>query len=562
MSKFDMGEFAKMLASDVPDSGTDGREQIEYIDISLLDSDEKNFYTLSNLEGLASNISFAGLQQPIRVRPAEAGRYTIVSGHRRRAALQILVNEGAEKWKQVPCIVERETGSDALRELRLIYANSDTRTMNSADIAKQAERVQELLYQLKEEGVEFPGRMRDHVAQTVGVSKTKLARLKVIRENLDECWLSYFENNDLVEQTAYLLSQLPKYEQFFLYDYMEGAKGSASRISAAIVEAYKERVGSMADLCCPTEGIPCENMANKRDATIRTGIYDFHSCGKCCAVCCKLASCKYACPKLADQISKLKAENRKKKQEEKRQIEESTRPSIEQIQNLGMRFGFLRKQAGKTVQDVFHATQMFWSVSDDKRYKDLESGRTKISTGQALPYGYSFSLTDAKRLIAVADLFGCTLDELFCRTDAAEKPEPALNLDAEENEPAFIPGAWYSTSVEPPVGEKLILMDSGGYVDTGKYKGCGEYDMDYGDPVVLWTPMPEEKDVVTESPPMAGWQGGTPKAYGTYVAYIRLDGVSSPLLRELLWDGEEWFLLGEKISEDVTVQCWAERPDF
>lgn len=76
MSKFDMGEFAKVLAG-VPDSGTaaDSREQIEYIDISLLDSDEKNFYELSGLEGLASNISFAGLQQPIRVRKTEDGRY-------------------------------------------------------------------------------------------------------------------------------------------------------------------------------------------------------------------------------------------------------------------------------------------------------------------------------------------------------------------------------------------------------------------------------------------------------------------------------------------------------
>lgn len=39
--------------------------------------------------------------------------------------------------------------------------------------------------ELKEEGVEFPGRMRDHVAEACKVSKSKIARLKVIREGLD-----------------------------------------------------------------------------------------------------------------------------------------------------------------------------------------------------------------------------------------------------------------------------------------------------------------------------------------------------------------------------------------
>ena len=38
MAKFDMGEFAKTLAQPVSESGT-GREQIEYIDVDLLDSD-------------------------------------------------------------------------------------------------------------------------------------------------------------------------------------------------------------------------------------------------------------------------------------------------------------------------------------------------------------------------------------------------------------------------------------------------------------------------------------------------------------------------------------------
>ena len=58
-----------------------------------------------------------------------------------------IVEDGNKAFETVPCIVEAEGGSEALRELRLIYANSDTRRMSSADISKQAERVEALLYQ-------------------------------------------------------------------------------------------------------------------------------------------------------------------------------------------------------------------------------------------------------------------------------------------------------------------------------------------------------------------------------------------------------------------------------
>ena len=72
--------LAAVLSGAVSDLGTapaDGREQIEYIDISLLDEDSRNFYEISGVEGLASNIALVGLQDPLRVRPTEDGRYNL-----------------------------------------------------------------------------------------------------------------------------------------------------------------------------------------------------------------------------------------------------------------------------------------------------------------------------------------------------------------------------------------------------------------------------------------------------------------------------------------------------
>ena len=80
--------------------------------------------------------------------------------YRRRAALALL-SEEEQKWTAVPCIVETDDASPELRELRLIMANSATRVLSAAEIARQAEEVEKLLYQLKEQGYEFPGRMRD-----------------------------------------------------------------------------------------------------------------------------------------------------------------------------------------------------------------------------------------------------------------------------------------------------------------------------------------------------------------------------------------------------------------
>lgn len=196
------------------DTGIEGREQIEYIRIDHLHQDERNFYELPGIPELAANIEFAGLQQPIRVRPdpEKEGHYIIVSGHRRHAALSQLVQEGSEKFAQVPCIVEKQSGAADevegwLQELRLIYGNSDTRRMSSADISKQAERVEMLLYQLKEAGVEFPGKMRDHVAEACKVSASKLGRLKVIRENLIDDLKKDWEKGDLSESVAYAFAK-------------------------------------------------------------------------------------------------------------------------------------------------------------------------------------------------------------------------------------------------------------------------------------------------------------------------------------------------------------------
>ena len=207
--KFDLGELTRALAGDVPESGTEGRDQIEYIDIDLIDSDPGNFYELRDIPDLAGDIETVGLQQPLLVRPGEDGHVVLISGHRRRAALQLLVDEGKERFRQVPCI--RKTGGNALvYEMQLIFANAHTRVLTNAEIGKQAARLEEIFYQLKEQGYEFPGRMIDHVAEACNIKRAKLGRLKKIEAHLAPCYKPLWDAGDLPEDTADALAGLPQ----------------------------------------------------------------------------------------------------------------------------------------------------------------------------------------------------------------------------------------------------------------------------------------------------------------------------------------------------------------
>lgn len=183
--------------------------EIERVSIDLIVPDEKNFYELSELEALAASIATVGLQQPLLVRPMQGdeSQVIITSGHRRHAALKMLIEQdGREDLRDVPCIIAPADENPHLTQLKLIMANSTARKLSSADQAKQAEQIEELLYQLKEDGMEFPGRMRDHVAEACRISTGKLARLRVIQKKLIPPLREEWERGELTDEKAHNLA--------------------------------------------------------------------------------------------------------------------------------------------------------------------------------------------------------------------------------------------------------------------------------------------------------------------------------------------------------------------
>lgn len=476
---------------DVPKSDA-GREQIQYIPLSQIDEDPNNFYQLEGIAQLADNIALCNLQQPIRVRQKEDGRYIIVSGHRRRAALEMLVADGYEKFREAACIVEQDEVSPALQQLRLIYANANTRKMTPWEIDEQAQRTTDLLYQLKQEGYEFPGRMRDHVAEALNVSKSKLARLKVIRENLAACWADDWKNGTIGESVAYNLSQMPKSWQTVIYNEW-GER--PNQLTADTVILIRDRFDNVVKIKC-THGLNiCEHTVTMME---KCAIGNNGGCYHCCFDCADLQSCKKVCPQAAAKQKELKAVAKKAQLDAKLEQEKRDRPGAEFARMVWNRIGKARARSGCSVEKLYKAQKMIYQASiDNSSQEKMEKGKGTYSPITPVSFGYSITANDMMKVVAVADALQCSVDYLLGRTEDRQSHlsnavEPVSNLGT----------AWNLDNPEKSGDYLLILKDP--YSSTLNYEhwnwngtvwehagGHGRHYPDIDGEILGWMPLPK-----------------------------------------------------------------------
>lgn len=481
---FNLGDVLK----NVSNSDT-GREQITYLPIDSLDSDAGNFYELREIDALADNISMVGLQQPIRVRAGqEPGRYTIVSGHRRITACRKLAEEEPEAWREVPCIIETDNASPALQQLRLIYANASTRQRTSAEISEEAQQVEKLLYELKEEGYDFPGRMRDHVAEAVGASKTKLARLKVIRENLIPEWAAFWQDDKLAESTAYTLAQAENEYQRLILDNEVRVYGGYDFPTPGLptVENRVKEMGKadklVAALACPLRPeLGCSHRTPRLQRAAHCGTYDALFCTGCCRECSSLAYCTFSCELAGDlkkeQRSKITAENAAKKAADKAAEKARIFSAKEALAKSYSRVRALREKRDVSEEAFVKASLGFAYDRGVERVKALEQGHPQGN--DRMPGG--IWPDEARHLVATAELLGCSVDYL-------------LGRDVPEAGPST--GMWHTGKPEE-AGDYIVIFSWLDTVDVDPmhWDGSawwlsGEQIPIYWD-VKLWTQAPE-----------------------------------------------------------------------
>lgn len=448
--KFDLGELTRALAGDVPESGTEGRDQIEYIDIGLIDSDPSNFYELRDIPDLAGDIETVGLQQPLLVRPGEDGHVVLISGHRRRAALQLLVDEGKERFRQVPCI--RKTGGNALvYEMQLIFANAHTRVLTNAEIGRQAARLEEIFYQLKEQGYEFPGRMIDHVAEACNIKRAKLGRLKKIEAHLAPCYKPLWDAGDLPEDTADALAGLPQDVQERIKRVCPKKTPTASNIREIGAKMKTGFCYDVIGLKCPDGGV-----CTQRDKFLKHNLtcYGWEHCsgGKCCVECsaggahrvdgsaCG-AACAEMCAKARAIYEKAKV---KQKDSEEREAAKARSKAVQKAMADAARIVRAADAAGlddDTKWESAYSSLAKVGVLRKISQGDIPEDMSNYALGEIIPYR-------TKVLTNMAQTLHCSTDYLLGLTDqlrpaAAEPGQMAL-------------AAWMPGGLTPPEECKVV----------------------------------------------------------------------------------------------------------
>lgn len=487
MAKFDIGSFAASLSETVSKLDTNAEPQLRYIDIDLLDAHEANFYDVSKLDTLADSIAMDGLQQPLVVTAGENGRYTVLSGHRRRAALRKLVEEdGREDLRRVPCLV-RAYKSQALAELQLIMANSTARVLTSAEVMHQAQRMEELLYQLKEEGYSFPGRMRAQVAEACQVSESKLARLKVINARLCSEYMELFNQDKLPEQVAYSLAKLPQDFQRRIFGATKGYP--VASVVEQLTTAYKNGARWEPSLTCP-DGKAC----TRGDAFLRHDCEHWHDMcrgEKCCLECSRAKADYYACDRMC---SKAKAVRKEKRDDAKatalsreEKVQAERREEAQGIASRLVKAADLSGAAGNCKVELGRYGGS-WSVKDLRKFAAGDFGDTQLR-------GWEFGQDAVERFAKAAETLGCSVDyimgltdEIRSKTETAPAPEwlPLQWIPGKERPTRLLDAACVFGRSERTAIKDVATWDGVQWID-----GMGEpWDL----PCLRWFPIPEDDE--------------------------------------------------------------------
>ncbi len=457
------GQLAKVSDSDTP---------VRLIPLAQIHPNPRNFYPrVENLEDLEESIQANGLLEPLTVVPDESGGYRLISGHNRFAALRRI--HSAKYEDGVPCLVL--PAMDEHVELAAIIEANRQRVKTQALLAEEAEKLTQAYMARKRAGENLPGRIRDRVAETMQISKTKLANLNAIRNGIKvpgimEKW----ERDEIPEAAALEIARLPVEAQYRLLDWMIDEHHSYSMRD---VKKFAVMWGGCMHKCPETGGF-CPHAQDIYDQDFHGGVW--HGAG-CCQQCNKKDTCPAACsfarphepeegaggiappPKLENRVE-LSAEDWQVRRE---RFSERLRAARE---STGLDRAAFAEKIGE-----YKATYSAW-----------ENGN--------LPGSSAFP--------RLAQALGVSTDYLYGLTDdPAPKAAPAQWQPLDEAHwPAD--GQLVAIAWDNPLGGTYYETARcvGGYYDTYPFvdtdSGCeleepshGEYDSGY-----CWMPLPEKEE--------------------------------------------------------------------
>lgn len=196
----------------VGDETPKARFRTKDINIKKLYSNDKNFYSVTDIEPLAQKILLVGLIENLEVvhDPCDRGEYRITAGERRWRALKLLVEQGYTDFEMVTCQIQTPASADE-EMLRLIIAN-DYRNKTVADILEEEKQLKDILQRMKQEGRTIKGykldsgRLRDVIAKMLQMPATKIAQIESINKHLFPEFAEELKEGRLTFSAAYMIS--------------------------------------------------------------------------------------------------------------------------------------------------------------------------------------------------------------------------------------------------------------------------------------------------------------------------------------------------------------------
>lgn len=217
----------------------------EYQDIILEFSEivvtKHNKYSMNELQEMATGLLMGGLQEPLIVARVE-GTYWLVSGHRRIAGIEILISEGHEEFKNIPCRYKDMTETEF--RLALLIGNTFNRRMTDYDLMIQAKEWKEVLTRARKEGLlklDKGERVRDYVAVIMGESAGKIGTLEAINNNAAPEVKEQFQSGALGITAAGAVAALPEEQQREVAAQAAAGRDIKTEEIKAIAEAEKTK---------------------------------------------------------------------------------------------------------------------------------------------------------------------------------------------------------------------------------------------------------------------------------------------------------------------------------
>ena len=217
---------------------------LRFIEIDKIVPNPNNFYELNGIKELSENIKEFGLNQNLEVVEIHDNgekKYRLIGGHRRYEAIKLLLNDGDDRFKKVPCKVNRSL-NEIEEQLRLIKSNSDTRELTPQEKREQMKQLIEL-YKKKQEITGEKINIKKEVAVASGTYPKTVERYDNINNRLIDELKEYFDSSKITFTDAYNFATLTEDAQLAILDLLK----SKDKVTKEELKTIKEANRQLSD---------------------------------------------------------------------------------------------------------------------------------------------------------------------------------------------------------------------------------------------------------------------------------------------------------------------------